>query len=259
MDKLNITLVQTNIFWEQIDSNLNMLQNKLKILKYHGDIIVLPEMFSTGFSMNTSLAERLDGKSVKWMEKMASEYNCVITGSLMIKEGIQTFNRLVWMRPDGSFETYNKRHLFRMMDEDKYFAPGSKRIIIEYQNWRICPQICYDMRFPVWSRNKNDYDILLYVANWPEIRQTAWKDLLKGRAHENQCYVIGVNRVGKDGRDIPFSGNSAVVGPKGENLWKAKSCIEQIKNVAISMNELEDYRAKFPQYLDADEFSIEGC
>jgi predicted amidohydrolase len=263
MEDIKVTIVQSELVWENIDANLNMFSNKLKgVAPDSTDLIVLPEMFSTGFSMNASgLAEDMNGKAVSWMRKMATEKKCVITGSLIIKEDGHFYNRLVWMKPDGTNEKYDKRHLFRMGTENNTYTAGNKKIIVDLKGWKICPLVCYDLRFPVWSRqssSENLYDCLVYVANWPEVRSYPWKQLLIARAIENQCYVIGVNRVGEDGNDMEHSGDSAVINAKGQIISKTKTVEESIETVVLSYKELEDFRKVFPVAMDADKFRIEG-
>lgn len=258
-DTLKVTIVQTSLHWEDVDANLQMFSEKISALKERGDIIVLPEMFSTGFSMNAAAhAETMDGKAIKWMQKTAAEYKCVLTGSLMIKDNGKFYNRLIWMQPDGAYQIYNKRHLFALAHEDKTYTPGNKKLIIEYNGWRIHPLVCYDLRFPVWSRRtkKADYDVLIYAANWPERRVIAWSQLLIARAIENQCYVVGVNRVGNDGNNIYHSGDSAIINFKGEmmnNSCPNDTCIETI---SLSKKELETFRSQLPFIEDADGFVI---
>lgn len=258
MEDLKVTIVQTALHWEDIDSNLAMFNKKVEgIAPASTDIIVLPEMFTTGFTMNvTAVAETMDGKAIEWMKKTAAEKKCVVTGSLVIKEGEHYYNRLIWMRPDGTFEQYDKRHLFRMGTEDKTYTAGGKRIIVTYKGWRVCPLVCYDLRFPVWSRNNEDYDCLIYVANWPEVRSYPWRQLLIARAIENQAYVVGVNRVGKDGNNMAHSGDSVVLNAKGQPISNTKANEESVETVTLSIKELEDFRKVFPVALDADRFKI---
>ncbi|MGI8893100.1 MAG: amidohydrolase, partial [Bacteroidia bacterium] len=222
------------------------------------NLIVLPEMFNTGFSMNaTLLAEQMGQKSMLFLAEIAAEKNCDVTGSLIIDEGGKYFNRLIWMRPDGTYEYYNKRHLFRMGNEDKVYSAGTEKIIMDLNGWRILPLICYDLRFPVWSRNRNDYDILIYVANWPERRSYAWKQLLIARAIENLCYVVGVNRVGEDGNGISHSGNSMLLDFKGESIAGAKEAIPTVITKALKYDDLLQFKTAFPVYMDADNFTLE--
>lgn len=256
MQDLKVVAIQTSLAWESIDDNLKALSSRINTIASNPDLIILPEMFSTAFSMNsTELAENMDGTAVNWMAEIAAKTHAVITGSLIIKEGDHFYNRLIWMRPDGTHSHYDKRHLFRMMDEDQHFSPGSDRIIVELGGWKICPLICYDLRFPVWSRNNDEYDCLIYVANWPEPRREAWRTLLRARAHENQAYVIGLNRVGKDANDIEFAGDSVILDPKG-NVISEGLDKEALIVGSLSYQELVEFREKFPMHLDADKFSV---
>lgn len=273
MNDLKISLIQADLHWENIDENLKMFSQKISAISESTDLIVLPEMFSTGFSMSPStFAEKMNGKTVKWMEERAAEKKCVITGSFICEEKGKYFNRLLWMKPDGTYTTYDKRHLFRMAKEDNYYCAGENKIIVELKGWKICPLVCYDLRFPVWSRNykekeksqkskeKNnpqyEYDILIYVANWPERRNHPWKTLLMARAIENQCYVVGLNRVGVDGNKIEHSGDSAVINAKGEVISTIKPNQEYTETVTLNFSELDNFRKAFPAILDADDFEI---
>jgi omega-amidase len=258
-EKLNITLVQPSLHWENSDANLELFTGKINAIKEETDLILLPEMFSTGFSMQAaSLAETMDGKSVSWMRKMAKEKNAVVAGSLMIADEGKYYNRLIWMKPDGNVFTYDKRHLFRLAGEEKIFTPGEKKLIVDLKGWKILPLVCFDLRFPVWSRRtkKENYDLALYVANWPERRVAAWNQLLIARAIENQCYVAGVNRVGNDGHDIYHSGESAVNNFKGENICGICAHEECVETVSLDKTALEDFRAQLPFIDDADDFTI---
>jgi omega-amidase len=261
---LKTTIIQTSLAWENADENLSALSQKLqKIEPLSTDLIVLPEMFSTGFTMNASaVAETMDGKTVEWMANTAVQKKAVITGSCVIKEKGKFYNRLIWMRPDGTYEVYDKRHTFRMAEENKTYASGKEKLIVELEGWKICPLVCYDLRFPVWSRQPQTpkgalYDVLIYVANWPDKRIYAWRSLLIARAIENQAYVIGVNRIGKDGKEIEYSGYSAVLNPIGEPLNDTKPNAESLETGTLSYKELENYRKNFPVALDADKFRIE--
>jgi len=202
MEDLKIALIQTSLHWEDKKGNLDMFTDKIAKIPERQDLIVLPEMFTTGFSMKaTKFAEEMSGPSVSWMRSQAKLSSSCIAGSIIIKEGRSYYNRLIWMRPDGTLEHYNKRHLFRLAKEQDHYTEGSERKIVSLKDWRINLNVCYDLRFPVWSRNKNDYDILLNVANWPAKRSLPWSTLLRARAIENMCYSIGLNRVGTDGND----------------------------------------------------------
>jgi omega-amidase len=262
---LKVTLVQSDLHWEDPQKNLDMFDAKIAAIS-QTDLIILPEMFNTAFTMNAeNLAETMEGKTLSWMRKKAEEKQCVITGSIIIKEENKYFNRLVWMRPEGTFETYDKRHLFRMANEHEHFSSGNKKNIVELKGWKILPLICYDLRFPVWSRNKKspggkeqsamEYDILIYVANWPEKRINAWRTLLMARAIENQCYTIGVNRTGYDDNDNFYPGASVVIDPKGEKISKIDDK-ESVETVLLSAKELEEFRKSFPVGMDADGFEI---
>ncbi len=256
---LNISLVQTALVWEDREANLKQLEKKIQSVS-GTDIIIFPEMFTTGFSMNSvALAESMDGSTVKWMEKMARERNAVVTGSFICGEGGKFYNRLVWMQPDGKFQTYDKRHLFRMGNEHEHYAPGTKRLVVEYKGWKINPLICYDLRFPVWCRQKSGespFDLQIFVANWPERRAFPWKSLLVARAIENQCYVAGLNRVGKDGHDVSHSGDSIVLSPKGEALTRLPASGETVETITIEKAPLTEFRSQFPVNRDADPYSI---
>ena len=263
MHNLKVTLVQTELHWENADANLDMFTQKLsEIEKGSTHLIVLPEMFTTGFSMNAkTLAEKEKGKIMQWMALQANNKNAVITGSIIFEEDEKYYNRLIWMRPDGTFEYYNKRHLFSMGNEHLHYTAGTKKLITQLNGWKICPLVCYDLRFPVWSRNHfikenetaiGEYDLLLYIANWPERRNHPWKTLLLARAIENQCYVAGLNRAGADGNDIIHSGDSAVINAKGEIISTIPAHKNYISTIELNYNELINFRKEFPVGLDAD-------
>ncbi len=258
MNNLRITLIQSNLHWENISANLDMFTQKIAAIRQPADLIVLPEMFSTGFSMKAKeLAETMEGSAIQWMRKMAAEKNRVLTGSLIIEENGLFYNRLIWMRADGTYETYDKRHLFSLSGEEKTYTAGREKIVVELNGWRICPLICYDLRFPVWSRNRNaEYDVLLYVANWPERRVQAWKYLLIARAIENQSYCIGLNRVGNDGNDVYHSGDSMAVDALGNVLYH-KEHNEDISTIELGYEELKKTRNTFRFLNDADDFVID--
>lgn len=260
MSSLHISLIQTQLFWEDKAANLLMLEEKINSITQKTEIIVLPEMFSTGFSMNPSaLAETMDGATVQWMKKIAVGKKVILTGSIIIQEDNQFFNRLLWVLPNGTIGHYDKRHRFAFAGEDEHYSNGHKRLIAQVKGWKINLQICYDLRFPVWARQQSEgepeYDILLYVANWPERRNHAWKTLLTARAIENQSYVIGVNRVGEDGKGIYHSGNSMVIDPLGEVLYH-KEHEEDIYTIQLEKDTLTEIRTKFPFWKDADDFLI---
>ena len=252
------SLIQTNLFWEDKKANLSMLEEKIFSIKDNTQIVVLPEMFSTGFSMKPKLfAETMDDYTINWMRKIAAQKKIVLTGSLMVEENENYFNRLIWMQPDGNFGFYDKRHCFAFGGEDLHYTAGTEKKMSQVNGWKINLQICYDLRFPVWARQQKDnlYDVLLYVANWPERRNHAWKSLLIARAIENQCYVVAVNRVGKDGNEIEHSGDSMVINPLGEILY-TKANEEDIFTITLDKNYLDEVRNKFPFWKDADDFLL---
>jgi len=257
MNELKIACIQSDLAWEDADKNLNMFARELQSVPEDTELIILPEMFSTGFSMKTEkLAEIMNGKSFVWLKEQATKINKVIIGSLIIADNNDYYNRLFVMFPDGNYEYYDKRHLFRMGNEHKHYSAGNKRLVFQYKNWRICPLTCYDLRFPVWSRNQNDYDLLIYIANWPESRRVVWEKLLPARAIENQVYVAGVNRVGEDGEGLSYAGDTMIINPRGEIMVKSKEKTQQIIHAGLSLDELNHFREKFPVGLDADKFKI---
>lgn len=255
MQDLKITIIQSDLAWEDKMRNMGIFSQLINAGE-SADVILLPEMFTTGFSMHAEkLAEKMNGPSVEWMFHTAQKKNSVIAGSLIIEEEGKYYNRFIWMRPDGNYDTYDKRHLFSLGDEHNHYTPGNKKIIVELNGWRICPLICYDLRYPVWARNRNDYDLLLYAANWPEKRIYAWKHLLIARAIENQAYVAGVNRIGTDGNNIYHSGNSLVLSAMGEILWESSN-ERAVFTTTLSMQSLLDIRKRLPFMQDADEFEL---
>ncbi|MBI5062200.1 MAG: amidohydrolase [Desulfatitalea sp.] len=253
MPDLTIALIQTALAWEDIDANLAGLTAKIESIAASTDLIVLPEMFSTGFSMNAPrLAEPMTGKAVAWLRRMAAAGGATVTGSLMIEDSGHYYNRLLWARPDGSIEYYDKKHLFRYAGEEKVFTAGTRHMTWTLKGWRIRPFICYDLRFPVWTRNLSQaYDLALFVANWPARRAMHWQTLLRARAIENQAYVIGVNRVGTDGKGLAYDGCSAVIAPTGEVLLEEIQN-ERICTLSLERGLLESYRKEFPVWRDAD-------
>ncbi len=271
---MNITLLQANLYWHDPVANRAMLEERIFNLDEPTDLIVLPEMFTTGFTMDARVVvEPMNLTTFRWMKQMAAQTGAVVTGSYVVKEAGHFFNRLIWMQPNGQFDTYDKRHLFRMAGEDAVYTAGTQRIVKEWKGWRICPLICYDLRFPVWSRNVSqelnpeqaankqssgsdfDYDLLLYVANWPAARRNAWNVLLQARAIENLSYVVGVNRVGTDGNGHPYSGDSAVIDFKGDVLFRQADS-EVVHHQTLSLDELRAFREKFPANRDADGFTL---
>ncbi len=265
---MKISIIQTELYWQNPTANLAMLEEKIDFLGNKTDVIVLPEMFTTGFSMDTTHAEVMNLHTTKWLKNMANRLNCAIVGSFMVKENNHFFNRLCWAMPENetkyNFVTYDKKHLFRMAKEHLSYEAGTQKQIIDFRGWRFLPLVCYDLRFPVWSRNKfdqntnqMDYDALIYVANWPQARRHAWNTLLSARAIENLAYCVGVNRVGMDNNQLEYAGDSQIVDFLGEKLvhLTQKECITTI---FLDKNALEAHRQKFPAYLDADAFFIEG-
>lgn len=254
---LTVSLVQADIIWEDKAANLAHYSRLIGESREKKELVLLPEMFSTGFSMVPErLAETMDGATVQWMKETAAKHHIILAGSLIIEEEGAYYNRLIWMQPDGRHYHYDKRHLFGYGDEDKHYAAGSKKLIVQVKGWKLCPLICYDLRFPVWARNAGaEYDVLLYVANWPERRSLAWKVLLQARAIENQAFVIGVNRTGKDGKGLAYSGDSSVHSPLGE-LLLAPGAQAGIHTVTLEKDTLAELRQQLPFLKDGDKFML---
>ncbi len=256
-DTLRISLIQTELSWEDPAENRENFFKKIEELP-ETDLIILPEMFTTGFSMNSEfLAEKTHDATLAWMKEIARSKNVAITGSVIISEQDRFFNRLFFVFPDGNFQKYDKRHLFTFAGENESYSPGNEKLIVEYLGWKICPLICYDLRFPVWSRNTENYDLLLYVANWPKLRTQAWDVLLKARAVENLSYVAGVNRVGKDGNGHDYSGHSAVYDLLGNQISSSDFEVEFSETITLSRSILCETRKRFAFLNDRDEFKIE--
>jgi predicted amidohydrolase len=256
MQNLNVSLIQIPLAWQQPALNRETFAQHIDGLA-GTDLILLPEMFNTGFSMEAEkLAETMDGPTVQWMAEMALKSEAVVTGSLIIKTEQGYYNRLVWMRPNGSYGTYDKRHLFRMAREQDYYQAGDGNRIFELNGWLIQPQICYDLRFPVWSRNTQGYDLLLYVANWPAKRRYAWQALLRARAIENLCYVAAVNRIGADGNGFDHAGDSAILDFMGQEIV-CRAEEELVTSVELDREALQKYRTRFPAHMDGDSFVLE--
>ncbi|WP_424962282.1 amidohydrolase [Ekhidna sp.] len=261
MNDLTISLIQADLHWEEIDANLAMFEEMIWSID-GSDLIVLPEMFTTGFSMNAEkLAEPPGGKTFKWMRQMATQQKVAVTGSVIIKDQGEFYNRLYFVYPDGSSQQYDKKHLFNLAAEGETYTSGKERVILEYEGWKIHPMICYDLRFPIWARSRKtmdqtyEYDLLLYVANWPDTRVNAWDTLLKARAIENLSYCAGVNRIGTDGFPKEYNGHSGIYSPKGDELAFSDNK-EQILTVTLSAEELQTYRRDFPFQEDADDFTL---
>jgi len=255
---LKITIFQAYLFWENIEKNLQNIGLRLSGgVREKTDLIVLPEMFNTGFTMKAKeLAEDMDGQTMQWIKKTAASYDCVVTGSLIIKENGNYYNRMVWVKPDGDCQYYDKHHLFSLGEEDKHFSAGNEQVIVELKGWKIRLAVCYDLRFPVWLRNKDTaYDILLLVASWPDKRSSHWRTLIHARAIENQSYVIGVNRVGHDGNQIYHSGHSMCIDPLGNTVYY-KPEDEDLYTFSINYTELEKIRRQFPFLKDSDDFEF---
>jgi predicted amidohydrolase len=256
---LRVTMIQADLAWQDPAANRALFAGHFRGLAGHTDLIVLPEMFSTGFSMDAvTLAETMDGATVDWMREEAVALGCVITGSLIVRDGDRHYNRLVWAAPDGRLRHYDKRHLFRMAGEDRHYAAGSSRITIDHKGWRICPLVCYDLRFPVWSRNRDEYDLLIYVANWPARRTLAWKTLLRARAIENLSYTVWINRIGRDGNGTSYAGDSVAVDFLGQPLAGDRGG-DFVETVVLDRESLLAFRADFPAHLDADAFVLQGA
>ncbi|HPI55122.1 MAG TPA: amidohydrolase [Chitinophagaceae bacterium] len=258
MSTLTVSLIQSDLRWEQQEANLQQLQQKMNAIAEPSELIILPEMFTTGFSMQPEgKADTMDGASIQWMQKMAAQRKAIVTGSIMIQEGPQFYNRLIWMQPNGVFGTYDKRHLFSYAGEHNHFTAGQKRFIGQLKGWKICTQICYDLRFPVWNRlqTANEYDVLMIVANWPSTRIAAWDTLLRARAIENQCYVIAVNRVGQDENGLEYPGHSSVIAPTGEIMYMGKNT-EEVKTITLQKELVQQTRERFPFANDKDSFTI---
>jgi predicted amidohydrolase len=256
-DSLSVALVQTDLYWQNITANLASLEEKIATIPEAVDVIVLPEMFNTGFTMDTSYAEPMNLTTTKWMKHIAVQNSALVVGSFAVNEGGKFYNRVFCVKPDSSFYSSDKRHLFTMGSENLSYSPGNQRLVLDWRGWKITPLICYDLRFPVWSRNNasDPFDILIYVANWPAKRAHAWNTLLKARAIENQCYVVAVNRVGEDGSGLKYQGDSVALDYLGE-----PACMlgdkDTIKTVQFSKTDLKDYRRAFPALHDADTFQL---
>ncbi len=262
MDNLTVTLIQADLLWEDKEKNLRKFENLFQTKVQKQDLILLPEMFNTGFVVEPrAIAESPDGPTISWMAEQAELTGSVITGSLVVAENGQYYNRLVWMRPDGTYSSYDKRHLFRLGNEHLQFAQGTERLLVELKGWKICPLVCYDLRFPVWSKNRYreggyEYDLIIYIANWPGRRSYAYRQLLIARAIENQAYVIGVNRIGMDGKGVMHQGDSAVLDFKGKHRIEIPPDVEDMETVSLDYDRLREFRDGFTVGLDWDSFSI---
>ncbi len=260
---LQVSLIQQSLVWQDGEANRQRFAKLIREQESPADLVVLPEMFTAGFSMETQhVAEAADGPTLAWMKSLAAESGAVITGSYAVRDEANPdrppFNRLVWMRPNGDYDCYDKRHLFRMAGEHERYQSGRDKLLVELHGWRICPMVCYDLRFPVWCRNTSEqaYDLLLFVANWPAARAYHWSQLLKARAIENLACVVGVNRVGQDGKGFDYSGDSIILDAQGLPLAEPGSAAG-VFSATLSAQALNGYREKFPAHLDADAFSLE--
>jgi predicted amidohydrolase len=258
IETLSVALIQTDLFWEDTTANLASLEEKIANLPSEADIIVLPEMFNSGFTMNPAIAEPLNYTTTRWMKQIAAQTRSLVIGSFAVKEEGRFYNRLMCVKPDGSYAFYDKRHLFSLGKEDQTFTPGTSKLIVDFKGWKICPLVCYDLRFPVWSRNiaSDPFDLIIYVANWPSRRAHAWNTLLKARAIENQCYVIGVNRIGSDPNGLHYQGDSVALDYLGEPLHMLAGA-ETEKVAVLQKPDLHTYRTSFPALADADDFTID--
>jgi omega-amidase len=259
MSQLAFTLMQSNLVWQNKTENLANFTKQIQALQIPTNVVVLPEMFNTAFSMDVqNLAETMQGDTLQWMKNIAQKQKIILAGSLIIIEDNKYYNRFVWMQPNGVHYSYDKRHCFGLANEDKHFTPGNKKIIVQANGIKVCLQICYDLRFPVFSRQQkgNEYDVLLYIANWPQRREYAWQQLLIARAIENQCYVLGVNRTGLDGNNLQYNGYSSIINPMGEILQQSRETEIALTHI-ISKNEIESVRKSIPFLADADDFIMQ--
>ncbi|WP_299097230.1 amidohydrolase [uncultured Winogradskyella sp.] len=254
-DTLNVALLQTTLAWENPKANRTHIEDKVSSIT--ADLIVLPEMFSSGFTMNASeVAETMNGETITWLKALSKTKNAAIVGSLVIKENENYYNRLIFVEPNGTLTTYDKRHTFTLANEHKVYTAGTKKIIIDYKGFKICPLVCYDLRFPVWARNSEDYDVLIYVANWPKVRIAAWDALLKARAIENMSYCIGVNRVGLDDNNYEYSGHSAAYDVLGNRMDSIPESIETTEVITLEKSHITKYRERLGFLKDRDTFSL---
>lgn len=253
---MKVALVQTSLVWENPSANRQLIEEKIHKISSEVDLIVLPEMFTTGFTMQPQLiAEDFPGETLVWLQRLSAQKNAAITGSIAVRENENFYNRLLFVKPDGSWQSYDKRHLFSLAGEDQVYTAGTEKLIIEYKGFRICPLICYDLRFPVFSRNNDEYDLLIYVANWPEVRISAWNTLIAARAIENQSYVVAVNRVGDDANKHRYVGHSQVVDALGDLLLEPQE-IEDVYTVSLSLENLTEIRQKYRFLADRDLFTF---
>jgi len=257
-DKLRVALIQANLVWQNAEQNRKIFLEKINQIKEQVDLIILPEMFTTGFSMQPQkIGDTMHGETVKWMRKIASEKDTAISGSVIIFENNNFYNRFLFVHPSGEINFYDKRHLFTLAGEEKVYESGKEKLIVNFKGWKICPLVCYDLRFPVWARNVEEYDLLIYVANWPKIRIAAWDTLLKARAIENMCYTIGVNRVGIDANNYEYNGHSAAFDSLGEQVAETHENMEETVIFTLDKNHISEIRNKLGFLNDRDTFKIE--
>ena len=253
---MKIALIQSSLFWENPTANRNYFEEKINAISEQVDLIVLPEMFTTGFTMNPeAVAETMEGETIMWLQSLSKAKNSAITGSLIIKENNNYYNRLAFVFPSGEIQFYDKRHLFTLAGEDKVYSSGKEKLIVDYLGWKICPLICYDLRFPVFARNIEEYDVLIYVANWPKTRISAWDILLKARSVENMCYTIGVNRIGFDDNNFEYVGHSQTVDFLGNSVLEPQE-IEGVFIVELNKEKLLETRKKLGFLNDRDSFEL---
>ncbi|EDP71090.1 amidase-type enzyme [Flavobacteriales bacterium ALC-1] len=256
---LTVALIQTQLSWENPTENRHLLNDKINAITTSVDLIVLPEMFTSGFTMNASeVAETMNGETIAWLKTKAKEKQTAIVGSLVITENNNYYNRLVFIEPSGKITQYDKRHTFTLAGEHKVYTAGTEKIVLDYKGWKICPLICYDLRFPVWARNVESYDLLLYVANWPKVRVGAWDALLKARAIENMAYCIGVNRVGLDDNNYEYSGHSGAYDVLGDRMDSIPYNKEATEIVVLEKGHIKKYREKLNFLNDKDNFNLEA-
>jgi len=256
MRDLRLTLLQAELHWQNPTANRSMFERHIADNAETSDLILMPETFTTGFTMDAANNnESADGDTAEWMKTLATKHGIALCGSLIIRDGKHYYNRALWAQPDGELFSYDKRHLFRMVGERDTFTAGTERRIIQLGDWRICPMICYDLRFPVWSRGSDEYDLLLYLANWPASRKSAWETLLPARAVENLCYVAGINRTGMDGNSVEYAGGSTIADYIGKKIALGGNQPETI-SATLSLEKLRLYREKFPAWKDADQFQL---
>ncbi|WP_299524934.1 amidohydrolase [Winogradskyella sp.] len=257
-NSLTVAIIQTNLIWENPKANRNNIEDKVNTIK-NVDLIILPEMFTSGFTMNAAtVAETMDGETISWLKQLAKKQRAAITGSLVISENGNYFNRLVFVEPSGNIIHYDKRHTFTLAGEHKVYTAGKEKVVFNYKGWKICPLICYDLRFPVWARNTENYDLLIYVANWPKVRVSAWDALLKARAIENMSYCIGVNRVGLDGNNYEYTGHSAAYNVLGHRMDTLPIQEEAVEIIILEMDHIKTYREKLGFLKDRDYFNLEA-